>query len=57
MSLVEDSYAAGNDMCSMYGGTHCKTSERIRYNRKDTPLRDITFRDAINFLRKVQEKW
>ena len=57
MSLVEDSYAAGHDMCRMYGGTHCKTSERIRYNRKDTPLRDITFRDAINFLRKVQEKW
>ena len=60
MSLVEDSHAGGNECygnrCGHGGDIHGSGGHSGDIG-KDAPLRDITFQDAINFLRKVQDQW
>ena len=60
MSLVDDSQAGGNECASPncgHSGTIYGPGGHSGNIGKDAPLRDITFDDAINFLRQIQDKW
>ena len=54
MSLVDHSDANDRRHCDMPNAANCINGE---YIGRDARLRDVTFKDAIDFLRKAQDQW
>ena len=63
MSLVEDSHAGGGNQCFSPNCDLDKVIDRHNTNKhsgnigKDSPLHDTTFGEALEFLKRVQDKW